>query len=687
MESTRRPIPEGFELLLSNEPYLDILGDARPWRIPDGWREQAVAEVATIAENTAAYPVVASSKDFAPGTTRAVAFTSLAVLRLAGWTGVVTGPCALTSWDVVRPWIMPGKEISPTTVDRLSPENNHWLITLLLQRGDGDPAGREAALRLTRDCLQVFRDVTPFDTRRNAAVGLIDAIFDDPSLRKIYFEADTTVVAEHTRNRLDPSIYSALPELSGYLDAMSWSFQGLAATHRVLSGVTGDPMSLPQLICDIVLAARLRETPPELKLVIPGDVLTQVDALVADRGPGFDADAFTRRLRAFAFRALTAGELRLARIWLGAVHETANGMVSMPFTGGRYADFVPLKGFVSDVEEVFSERRVVNPLVAELSSRATATPTAPSPDPDRRRAQRLTSDGGHDETLLQTEIEDVEIGDPLADLDALIGLGPIKEQVRRLVNEVKAEKLRQAAGMPGSGRSQHLVFTGNPGTAKTTVARILARIYADLGILEHGHLVEVSRVDLIGEFIGQTAPKVRTAFNRASGGVLFIDEAYSLIPRDSFRDFGYEAVATLLKLMEDRRDETIVVAAGYPAEMARFLESNPGLASRFPRTLEFGDYSDDELWRIFALIVEERGYECGPGLEQTVRSRFPSSRPENFANGRFVRNLFEETTALQAGRIVALTDPAPDVVRTLITADVPDAIAVTPEAPLPGQYL
>jgi SpoVK/Ycf46/Vps4 family AAA+-type ATPase len=280
----------------------------------------------------------------------------------------------------------------------------------------------------------------------------------------------------------------------------------------------------------------------------------------------------------------------------------------------------------------------------------------------------------------------VEIGDPLAELAELVGLEPVKEQVRRLVAEARADQLRQTAGMPESDRSRHVVFVGNPGTAKTTVARLLARIYAQLGLLANGHLVEAGRVDLVGQYVGQTAPKVRRMFNRASGGVLFIDEAYALMPEDAGRDFGTEAVATLLKLMEDRRDEVVVIAAGYPVQMERFLASNPGLASRFPKTLTFDDYTDDELYAIFVLVAGQHGFVLGEGVEETVRSLLPNPRPPAFGNGRFIRNIFEEAVSIQSERIVDLQDPTPDEIRTLLAEDLPvDASAADPH--MQGMYL
>ena len=267
-------------------------------------------------------------------------------------------------------------------------------------------------------------------------------------------------------------------------------------------------------------------------------------------------------------------------------------------------------------------------------------------------------------------------GDPLVELDALIGLKEVKEEVRLLVAEARVERARRAAGLEVAAPTRHLAFTGNPGTAKTTVARLLARVYNLLGLLSGGHLIEVSRAELVGRYIGQTAPLVRAAVERALGGVLFIDEAYALAPKDSEEDFGHEAIATLVKLMEDHRADLVVVVAGYEEDMDHFLSSNPGLASRFARRIRFPDYTDAELSAIFRSMATSTGVDLAPGVEERVAKLLASTpRGPGFGNGRFVRTMFERALGQQALRLTGAgnIDPDPAALRLLLPEDLPAA--------------
>ena len=253
---------------------------------------------------------------------------------------------------------------------------------------------------------------------------------------------------------------------------------------------------------------------------------------------------------------------------------------------------------------------------------------------------------------------------PEEELDKLIGLETVKEEVKALSNYISVQQKRKEMGLPVPEISYHCVFTGNPGTGKTTVARILAGIYRDKGILKKGHLIETDRSGLVAEYVGQTAIKTNRIIDKALDGVLFIDEAYSLISKGE--DFGQEAIATLLKRMEDDRDRLIVILAGYTNEMENFINSNPGLRSRFNRYIFFPDYSVDELTEIFLLYASKHEYHLNAYVKQAVRDKIGeeiASNHPDFGNARYVRNLFEHVVQSQANRLAA----DPNVTRERLT--------------------
>ncbi|KEF06847.1 MULTISPECIES: right-handed parallel beta-helix repeat-containing protein [Streptomyces] len=261
----------------------------------------------------------------------------------------------------------------------------------------------------------------------------------------------------------------------------------------------------------------------------------------------------------------------------------------------------------------------------------------------------------------------------LGELDRLVGLESVKREVRSLINMIEVGRRRQEAGLKAASVRRHLVFTGSPGTGKTTVARLYGEILASLDVLERGHLVEVSRVDLVGEHIGSTAIRTQEAFDRARGGVLFIDEAYALSPEDSGRDFGREAIDTLVKLMEDHREAVVVIVAGYTAEMERFLAVNPGVASRFSRTITFADYVPEDLLRIVEQQGEEHEYRLAEGAGEALLKYFTAlPKGPSFGNGRTARQTFEAMVERHAGRVALLADPDTDDLTLLYAEDLPD---------------
>ena len=294
-----------------------------------------------------------------------------------------------------------------------------------------------------------------------------------------------------------------------------------------------------------------------------------------------------------------------------------------------------------------------------------------------QQAKPAATTGGAPPDQLPEEEEPLPPPRPLpelmAELDALVGLKEVKAEVKMVTDLIQVQNLRKERGLPVVEGSRHLVFTGNPGTGKTTVARLLAQIYRTLGVVDKGHLIETDRPGLVAGFVGQTALKVKEVFDKALGGFLLVDEAYALA-RGGDRDFGQEAIDTLVKLIEDHREEVVVVAAGYPDEMAEFIDSNPGLRSRFPKTIQFPDYSNDELLQIFESQCNKACYEMDAAARERARSFFAAqARDKGFGNGRLARNLFEAAVGRQATRIVEVKEPSDETLVTLTADDIAPA--------------
>ena len=308
--------------------------------------------------------------------------------------------------------------------------------------------------------------------------------------------------------------------------------------------------------------------------------------------------------------------------------------------------------------------------VTSDTPKAPASPASPAgsrPEKKTPPAATASPSGGvpAEEELPPPE----KIEDLLAELDTYIGLAVVKQEVRDLINMVQVYKLRQQHGLPTTDMSLHMVFTGNPGTGKTMMARMMARIYRSLGILSKGQLVEVDRSGLVAGYVGQTALKTQKVIEKAMGGVLFIDEAYALNGK-SENDFGQEAIDTILKAMEDHRDDLVVIVAGYTELMDKFIHSNPGLESRFNRFLLFEDYTPEEMFEIFKMRCG-KGYVLAPEAEPLVRDYIAEeSADPSFGNARGVRNLFEHILVAQNNRLAKLDTVTREDLMTITPDDV-----------------
>ena len=326
---------------------------------------------------------------------------------------------------------------------------------------------------------------------------------------------------------------------------------------------------------------------------------------------------------------------------------------------------------ICDTSGVRKSREALNPLDYVTSSEPGFQ--------EKHRLQEQTAGGEKlkegDAEKTDTEEKKPDFDELMAQLDSLVGLDDVKKDIKNLMNLVKVRRLRRENGLPIPPMSLHMVFMGNPGTGKTTVARIISGLYAAIGVLEKGQLIEVDRSGLVAGYVGQTALKTQEVIKSALGGVLFIDEAYSLASGGE-NDFGREAIETILKAMEDHRDELIVVVAGYDGPMEKFINSNPGLQSRFNKYFYFPDYNGEQLLYIFKGQCKKNGYALTEEAEAEAKAMFEElyeNRGENFGNGRDVRNVFEDTVVRQSNRVAALDAPTKDDLMQFLPEDLRDA--------------
>jgi len=347
---------------------------------------------------------------------------------------------------------------------------------------------------------------------------------------------------------------------------------------------------------------------------------------------------------------------------------------------GAYLDsldgFQDLLGTIRQAENAAKE--VLEEIDEASRVKVTDKPnTAKAKSKEKPEASDKTNETDNTGETDVAEEEQLSVEELLERLDTLVGLSNIKQSVKSLINFVKIRKLREENELPNPPVSLHMVFTGNPGTGKTTVARILSELYRAIGVLSKGQLVEVDRSGLVAGFVGQTALKTSEVVDSALGGILFIDEAYSLAPETgSLNDFGRESIETLLKLMEDHRNDLIVIVAGYSEPMERFITSNPGLESRFNRYFVFDDYNSDELYDIFTSMCVKNEYLLTDEAKEFAREHFIriyQEREENFGNARHVRNFFENIVSVHSDRVSGLDGHTRDDLTMVILEDLENA--------------
>jgi hypothetical protein len=636
---------------------LDVLSASEPWEVPSAWIERVRGQLKVWAADPEALRPLRSEAfpDFVKGTPAAVWFTHQVAPLLTGWIPVLHGEYADLSTELTHDFYRPSSRLGGNGhVIYVAPTDWH-LQAIAGARGFRE-LGRKHALQVSRDVMRLFVDAPPMAARAEALAAAFERALHDREAIHLHITGEYDDIAKYWRtDALKPLERAVLPELAGPTAALRYSINSIRDTHARLLMTVPDEYAgdFAQVMAELILASGLRGVPQSVANIL-GDATIDVHKALQDIHQGFNLQTWHGHVNQWMSRAIRNGQSTLARTW-GASAARVGVHLSGVLTKQPWPE--------PEIPDLTTLFRMLD------RERWKAVETAAAAEQDNSLAaawSTVKQDAEEDKPPARNTLDEkeplppkpVDLSDnPLAELDSLIGLDSVKDAVRKMVAEVKTNLRRTELGLPSHERARHMVFVGKPGTAKTTIARLLSRIYHQLGVLEKGHVVEVDRSDLVGAGLGSTAPMTAAKFREALGGVLFIDEAYSLTPENTPGDYGLEAVATILKLMEDHRNDCIVIVAGYHREMQRFMESNTGLASRFPKLLSFSEYDTDQLVAIFELQARQKGMIYGEEVLDKVRSVIPPApRGHSFGNGRFIRNVLEEAVSNQATRLSA-SDP------------------------------
>jgi SpoVK/Ycf46/Vps4 family AAA+-type ATPase len=637
-------LPEELGLMFAGQPVFDVVGADRPFVVTPEWLETTTTKLREIVARVPNDDPTSGRVGYEDGTPRLGSNFYFVVRSLLPPLGIVVGGGRNLAWLLAADW-RTEREAADRDPLNWSVGPAEFVIPFPL-RNKLSADLQEPYVRACRDMLDLLTGIPGLQTRRTAMATMLDGVLADPEFLAAHTRSTRSTMAKRWAEEFaTDELRHAYPQLSGNpLDLMVYGVNRLQAAYAKIAATT--PETEQPFATE--LAVLLRQVgrgsiPAGLSFTVLGPSgASDVQKALDNTKTRLEPAGWRRRQLDRMSRAVEAGAAYEAREYLAAMYQVGACFNGLPDPAKAPKDLLMTTGFIKRLRDLNALRPQTSSGTAGDADEAQDTPGVDAP-------------AG---------------GDPIADLNAMIGLGPVKTRVHELVAEAQLAKLRTEAGLRLPKPMGHLVFSGNPGTGKTTVARILAEVYRDLGMLSSGHLVEVGRADLVARYIGQTAPKVTEVVKKSLGGVLFIDEAYSLY-NESERDFGREAIATLIQLMEKHRDNLIVVMAGYPGEMYQLLDINPGVKSRIRTFVNFPDYTDNELHQIFLDNVEGAGFVLGEGVSDLVLAGLHKvPRAPGFGNARTIRTLLERIATLQAVRLAGLESPSLDQVRTIERDDV-----------------